>query len=135
VASRAQPVRVTVSLADIQAFAVVAAAAVVLHLEAVWQWVCAESEADAQAPRGGQLAALPLVGAATSTVAVLIATSAIVEQIFGWPGIGAATIAAALESDLALLLATSLGTALIVIIAGWLGDGLAWLIDPRIRHA
>lgn len=80
-------------------------------------------------------AALPLVGAATSTVAALIATSAIVEQIFGWPGIGAATIAAAVESDLALLLATSLGTALVVVVAGWLGDGLAWLIDPRIRHA
>ncbi len=78
--------------------------------------------------------ALPLIGVATSVVATLIATSAIVEQIFGWPGIGAATIAAALESDLALLLATSLGTALIVIAAGWLGDDLARLIDPRSRH-
>ncbi len=79
-------------------------------------------------------AALPLIGVATSVVATLIATSAIVEQIFGWPGIGSATIAAALESDLALLLATSLGAALIVIAAGWIGDDVAALIDPRVRR-
>ncbi|NLE96981.1 MAG: ABC transporter permease [Propionibacterium sp.] len=78
--------------------------------------------------------ALPLVGAATSVVASLVATSAIVEQIFGWPGVGAATIAAALESDLALLLATSLGTALVVIVAGWLGDAVARMVDPRVRR-
>lgn len=79
--------------------------------------------------------ALPMLGVATSMLAALITTSAIVEQIFGWPGIGAATIAAALESDLALLLATSLGTALVVIAAGWVGDDLAGRIDPRVRRA
>lgn len=79
--------------------------------------------------RSGLLPVLTLVG---SRVPELITGALLVESVFSWPGIAAATVQAATAVDFPLLAAlTTLATAA-VLAGNLLADLLYGLFDPRV---
>jgi peptide/nickel transport system permease protein len=62
----------------------------------------------------------------------LIAGAAIVETVFGWPGLAAVLVEAAVALDFSLLAALTVGAALAVLLGSALSDAVAAAIDPRI---
>lgn len=79
--------------------------------------------------RSGLLPVLTLVG---SRVPELITGALLVESVFSWPGIAAATVQAATAVDFHLLAAlTTLATAA-VLAGNLLADLLYGLFDPRV---
>jgi peptide/nickel transport system permease protein len=84
----------------------------------------------------GHIAAVswaPLIALLGARVPELIAGSLVVEAVFAWPGLAAATVDAALEADFALLAAVTLGASATVLVGTWLADCLLLLADPRVR--
>jgi peptide/nickel transport system permease protein len=80
--------------------------------------------------RSGLLPVLTLVG---SRVPELITGALLVESVFSWPGIAAATVEAATAVDFPLLAAlTTLATAA-VLVGNLLADLLYGLFDPRVK--
>ncbi|MGV9573359.1 ABC transporter permease [Streptomyces nigra] len=80
--------------------------------------------------RSGLLPVLTLVG---SRVPELITGALLVETVFSWPGIAAATVEAATAVDFPLLAAlTTLATAA-VLLGNLLADLLYGLFDPRVK--
>lgn len=72
---------------------------------------------------------LALVGA---RLPELVTGAVLIETVFSWPGVGAASVRAALAVDVALLaVLTILGTGA-VLLATLLADALAAVIDPRV---
>ncbi|MFF4759390.1 ABC transporter permease [Streptomyces sp. NPDC001292] len=82
--------------------------------------------------RSGLLPVLTLVG---SRVPELITGALLVESVFSWPGIAAATVEAATAVDFPLLAAlTTLATAA-VLVGNALADLLYGLFDPRVKFS
>ncbi|KOV73843.1 ABC transporter permease [Streptomyces sp. AS58] len=82
--------------------------------------------------RSGLLPVLTLIG---SRVPELITGALLVESVFSWPGIAAATVEAATAVDFPLLAAlTTLATAA-VLLGNLLADLLYGLFDPRVRFS
>ncbi|MGW0912527.1 ABC transporter permease [Streptomyces sp. NPDC002784] len=82
--------------------------------------------------RSGLLPVLTLVG---SRVPELITGALLVESVFSWPGIAAATVEAATAVDFPLLAAlTTLATAA-VLLGNLLSDLLYGLFDPRVKFS
>ncbi|MFF0780244.1 ABC transporter permease [Streptomyces sp. NPDC003720] len=82
--------------------------------------------------RSGLLPVLTLVG---SRVPELITGALLVESVFSWPGIAAATVEAATAVDFPLLAAlTTLATAA-VLVGNLLADLLYGLFDPRVKFS
>ncbi|MEU4098347.1 ABC transporter permease [Streptomyces sp. NPDC026673] len=80
--------------------------------------------------RSGLLPVITLIG---SRVPELITGALLVESVFSWPGIAAATVEAAVAVDFPLLAAlTALATAA-VLVGNLLADLLYGLIDPRVK--
>ncbi|MGY1579332.1 ABC transporter permease [Streptomyces sp. MN13] len=80
--------------------------------------------------RSGLLPVLTLIG---SRVPELITGALLVESVFSWPGIAAATVQAATAVDFPLLAAlTTLATAA-VLVGNLLADLLYGLFDPRVK--
>jgi peptide/nickel transport system permease protein len=80
--------------------------------------------------RSGLLPVLTLIG---SRVPELITGALLVESVFSWPGIAAATVQAATAVDFPLLAAlTTLATAA-VLLGNLLADLLYGLFDPRVK--
>ncbi len=80
--------------------------------------------------RSGLLPVLTLIG---SRVPELITGALLVESVFSWPGIAAATVEAATAVDFPLLAAlTTLATAA-VLAGNLLADLLYGLFDPRVK--
>jgi peptide/nickel transport system permease protein len=63
----------------------------------------------------------------------LIGGSVLAESVFAWPGLGTATVRAALGGDAPLLMGIAIATLLIVFSANLLADVVARLTDPRLR--
>ncbi|WP_445525537.1 ABC transporter permease [Streptomyces cyslabdanicus] len=82
--------------------------------------------------RSGLLPVLTLVG---SRVPELITGALLVESVFSWPGIAAATVEAATSVDFPLLAAlTTLATAA-VLVGNLVADLLYGLFDPRVKFS
>ncbi|GGC78974.1 ABC transporter permease [Vreelandella lutescens] len=79
-------------------------------------------------------ASLPAITLAFASLGELFGGSLLIEQVFAYPGLGQATVAAGLRSDVPLLLAIALFTALFVSIGNLIADGLYHLADPRIAQ-
>jgi peptide/nickel transport system permease protein len=80
-------------------------------------------------------AMLPIVTIIGDELAGLLNGSVVIEVIFGWPGIGKLTVDAIERRDFAVIQASVIFVALVVMIVNLLVDLLyAWL-DPRIRHS
>jgi peptide/nickel transport system permease protein len=65
----------------------------------------------------------------------LFGGSVLAETVFGWPGLGAATVRAAAGADAPLLMGIALFTLLFVFAGNLLADVAARLLDPRLREA
>ncbi|MBS3666790.1 ABC transporter permease [Vreelandella boliviensis] len=78
-------------------------------------------------------ASLPAVTLAFASLGELFGGSILIEQVFAYPGLGQATVAAGLRSDVPLLLGIALFTALFVSIGNMIADSLYAVIDPRIQ--
>ena len=83
---------------------------------------------------GARHACLPALTLAFASLGELFGGSMLVEQVFSYPGLGRATVEAGLRSDVPLLLAIALFTALFVSVGNALADGLYRLVDPRLRE-
>ncbi|MER8070604.1 ABC transporter permease [Streptomyces sp. NPDC094034] len=79
--------------------------------------------------RSGMLPMLTLIG---SRVPELITGALLVETVFSWPGIAAATVQAATSVDFALLAALTVLATAAVLIGNLLSDLLYGLADPRV---
>ncbi|MGW5194489.1 ABC transporter permease subunit [Kribbella sp. NPDC004138] len=69
-----------------------------------------------------------------SSLGELFGGSVLAEQVFSYPGLGAATTAAALGQDVPLLLAIALFTTVFVYGGNQVGDLLHTWMDPRTRR-
>lgn len=90
------------------------------------------SRFDVACRHGLRHASLPAVTLAFASLGELFGGSILIEQIFAYPGLGQATVAAGLRSDMPLLLGIALFTALFVSIGNLMADTLYGVIDPRL---
>ncbi|MGC5053582.1 MULTISPECIES: ABC transporter permease [Micromonospora] len=79
-------------------------------------------------------AAGPILSVAGFTVGTLLVGTIVVEQIFGWPGLGAYFVKAAAARDVPALQASALVLGGGFILANRLADVAQALIDPRSRR-
>lgn len=77
---------------------------------------------------------LPAVTLQFASISEIFGGSVLVEQVFSYPGIGQAAVAAGLGSDLPLLMAITIVSALIVFGGNMTANLLYGIIDPRIRR-
>ncbi|WP_222844018.1 ABC transporter permease [Cellulosimicrobium sp. CUA-896] len=89
-------------------------------------------------PEGRVLARHVLPGAAVPTLAIagarlpeVVAGSVLVEQVFGWPGLGQGLVEAALAQDFALLASATVLLTTVAVLGGLLADLALVRIDPR----
>ncbi|CAN5642651.1 ABC transporter permease [soil metagenome] len=75
---------------------------------------------------------LPTLALLGTRLPELIAGAAIVETVFGWPGVAAVLVESAAALDFALLAALTVGAALAVLLGSALSDAAAVAVDPRI---
>lgn len=78
-------------------------------------------------------ASLPAITLAFASLGELFGGSILIEQVFAYPGLGQATVAAGLRSDIPLLLGIALFTALFVSVGNMTADALYGVIDPRMK--
>ncbi|MGY1717504.1 ABC transporter permease [Blastococcus sp. SYSU DS0552] len=122
---------------------VVGIAPVVLHtrhavVEALASDYVAFARAQGESTRGVVVhrvlrnAAAPAVLLQFSSLGELFGGAVLAEQVFAYPGLGAATTAAALGQDVPLLLGIVLFTTVFVFVGNQLGDLVHARLDPRV---
>lgn len=77
---------------------------------------------------------ISVVTLAATTTAGLVAGSVVVETVFAWPGLGLEFIQAINEDEINMVMAITLITGVIIIIANLIADILYAALDPRIRY-
>lgn len=77
-------------------------------------------------------AALPALTILFASIGEILGGAVLVEQVFAYPGLGRATIEAAMKGDVPLLLAVTLLAAIVVSTANLLADTLYRVVDPRL---
>lgn len=75
----------------------------------------------------------PVVAMAGVDLGALLGGAAVVEYVFGWPGLGREAMLAVLELDLPVVLGVVLVTAFAVVLSNLLADVVHAVIDPRLR--
>ena len=75
----------------------------------------------------------PLIALTGARLPEVIVGALVVEEVFAWPGLAAATVDAALGADLPLLAAVTALSALAIVAGTWLADCALMLADPRVR--
>ena len=78
--------------------------------------------------------ALPALTLQFASVSEIFGGSVLVEQVFSYPGLGQAAIAAGLGSDVPLLLGITIISAAIVFAGNTAASLLYGIVDPRIRR-
>lgn len=76
-------------------------------------------------------AALPALAILFASVGEILGGAILAETVFSYPGLGRATLEAALKGDVPLLLAITLLATAIVSTGNLAGNGLSRLLDPR----
>jgi peptide/nickel transport system permease protein len=79
-------------------------------------------------------ALLPVVTYEGFSIGFLFGGAAVIESIFGWPGLGQYAIKVALERDYPALMGLSMIIAIMVLIANLCADVAYAVVDPRIRY-
>ena len=77
-------------------------------------------------------AAMPIVTIFGLQLPFLVGGAAVVETIFGWPGMGNMAVAAVGYRDYPVIMATSMMAALLVVTGNLLADVLYAVVDPRV---
>jgi peptide/nickel transport system permease protein len=78
-------------------------------------------------------ALIPTVSVLAVTLGALVAGSAVVETLFGYPGLGGLLVTATQRKDVAVLAAGVLFVGLITLVAVTLADVVFVRMDPRVR--
>lgn len=78
-------------------------------------------------------ALLPAITLHFAAVSEIFGGSVLVEQVFSYPGLGQAAVSAGLGSDMTLLMAITIISALFVFGGNMIADILYGIVDPRIR--
>ena len=78
--------------------------------------------------------ALPALTLQFASIGEVIGGSVLVEQVFSYPGLGQAAVAAGLGGDAPLLLGITIVTAALVFSGNLIADLLYGVLDPRIRR-
>lgn len=76
---------------------------------------------------------LPAMTLQFAAISEIFGGSVLVEQVFSYPGLGQAAVAAGLGSDMPLLMAVTVVSALFVFGGNLIADVLYRIVDPRIR--
>lgn len=76
---------------------------------------------------------IPALTLEFASIGEIIGGSVVVEQVFSYPGMGQAAVAAGLGGDLPLLMGISIITAVIAFAGNFVADILYHVIDPRMR--
>ena len=76
---------------------------------------------------------LPAMTLQFASISEIIGGSVLVEQVFSYPGLGQAAVAAGTGSDVPLLMGITLITAAIVFMGKFIANLLYGVVDPRIR--
>ena len=76
---------------------------------------------------------LPAMTLQFASISEIFGGSVLVEQVFSYPGLGQAAVAAGLGSDMPLLMAVTVVSALFVFGGNLIADVLYRIVDPRIR--
>jgi len=79
-------------------------------------------------------AMLPALTITGYIAAALLGGAVIVEDVFSWPGIGAAALDASLYLDVNFLELYTLVAAVIIVVANLVVDVLYAYLDPRVRY-
>lgn len=77
-------------------------------------------------------AAPPFLALVGARLPELVTGAVLVETVFSWPGVGAASVQAALAVDVALLAALTVLATASVLLGMLLADALAAILDPRV---
>lgn len=77
---------------------------------------------------------LPAITLQFASIGEILGGSVLVEQVFSYPGLGQAAVAAGLGGDLPLLLAITIVSAGLVFLGNLTANLLYGVIDPRIRR-
>ena len=78
-------------------------------------------------------AANPVISLAGITLGGLLSGAVVVEEVFGWPGLGSLIVDSLLMRDLYVALNCVLLASFFVIVANFFADLLLALNDPRVR--
>ncbi len=78
-------------------------------------------------------ALIPIMTIAGLDLAFLLGGALVTESIFNLPGLGKLTLAAVVNSDLPILVATTLVAAVFIVVANAIVDILYGYLDPRVR--
>lgn len=76
---------------------------------------------------------LPALTLQFASISEIIGGSVLVEQVFSYPGLGQAAVAAGTGSDVSLLMGITLVTAAIVFSGNFIANILYGVVDPRMR--
>lgn len=79
-------------------------------------------------------ALIPVVTVIGVQLPRIVGGAAVVETLFGWPGLGQLAVDAALRRDTPLILGVTLLVSVVVVASNLLVDVLYPLLDPRIRY-
>lgn len=77
---------------------------------------------------------LPAMTLQFASISEIIGGSVLVEQVFSYPGLGQAAVAAGTGSDVPLLMGITLVTAVVVFLGNFVANLLYGVVDPRIRR-
>ena len=76
---------------------------------------------------------LPAMTLQFASISEIFGGSVLVEEVFSYPGLGQAAVSAGLGSDMPLLMAIAIISALFVFGGNFIANILYGVIDPRIR--
>lgn len=79
-------------------------------------------------------ALLPITNTMGMVFSFLLGSNVLIEQVFGWPGIGSYAVSAVIASDYAAVQGFILLMAVAYVLLNLAVDLLAGLIDPRVRY-
>lgn len=80
-----------------------------------------------------RLVALPLIGALSISTTSLLGGSLVVENIFGYPGLGQLAVAALTSNDLPTLQACTLALGAMIVVTNFVADLFSVKFNPRLR--
>lgn len=80
------------------------------------------------------ISVLPTLALIGTRLSELIAGAAVIESVFGWPGLAGVFVESAVALDFPLLAALTVAAALLVLAGSALSDAVTVFIDPRVRR-
>lgn len=81
-----------------------------------------------------RLVALPLIGALSISATSLLGGSLVVENIFGYPGLGQLAVAALTSNDVPTLQACTLALGAMIVVTNFVADLFSVKFNPRLRE-